>query len=283
MEENNFEKQISQEMAEFTVQPSEDVWNKIEARIEKKKRSRLVLILIFLLFCIILSGGYWLWNSGQQRVVGNKNYVKKNAATNIDKETKQENYNSKSKSDSAFNAINQTKNSIVSTEIKKTGNKKLISQHKSIAKFYSNTTINSSEKKSVLFSEKENVSINNPGKTENEINDSKQEGMQKNDSEPAIANDSSYEKINLHNLSKSLSTNDIERSNDTSIPKKSIPKLVQKPAKNKWKTGILFSGGVSNIGNSVLDINSASSYYSYDPGLNNATPGTGQGTSHADR
>ena len=37
MEENSFEKQVQQKMDELKIQPSDSVWGKIEAQIEKKK------------------------------------------------------------------------------------------------------------------------------------------------------------------------------------------------------------------------------------------------------
>src|ERR1051325_8032678 len=61
MEENKFEKQVQRKMDEFTIHPSESVWEKIEARIGKKKRADRGLIFFLLLFCVLLTGGYWLW------------------------------------------------------------------------------------------------------------------------------------------------------------------------------------------------------------------------------
>ncbi|MGH2565148.1 MAG: hypothetical protein ACRDE5_11580, partial [Ginsengibacter sp.] len=184
MEENKFEKRVQQKMDEFVIQPSDDVWQKIEARIENKKRSRLGLILLFLFFCLVLSGGYMLWNSGQHRIAENKNRVKKNTERTIDNKTEKENYNSQSKIDSGFSSTNQNKNSIINTGIKKSVNKKSIRHYKLTTKPAINTVINSPEKNSVIFSKNENVIINNPGKTENETIASKPKEVQKNELEP---------------------------------------------------------------------------------------------------
>src|ERR1019366_4224479 len=66
MEENKFEKKVQQKMDELQIQPSDAVWEKIESQIGKKKGRRWGLIILFLLIGLILSGGYWLWNTRQQ-------------------------------------------------------------------------------------------------------------------------------------------------------------------------------------------------------------------------
>ena len=64
MEENKFEKQVQQKMDEFSVSPSEDVWKKIQVRIEKRRRPKW-LMLILILFFITAGGGFWLWSDFQ--------------------------------------------------------------------------------------------------------------------------------------------------------------------------------------------------------------------------
>ena len=68
MEENKFEKQVQQKMDELKIQPSESVWKKIEVRIEKRKDRKWGLIILFLFTGLVLSGGYWLWNTRQQGI-----------------------------------------------------------------------------------------------------------------------------------------------------------------------------------------------------------------------
>ena len=62
MAANEFEKNVRKEMGEFKVQPSAEVWLKIEDRIREKKRKRR--IIFFILFCSIalMLGGYGIYN-----------------------------------------------------------------------------------------------------------------------------------------------------------------------------------------------------------------------------
>jgi hypothetical protein len=62
MQENEFEKQLRQKMEELRLNPSNAIWQNIEANIPKKKRRRLVWLLIPLLL-VLLCGGYWFLNS----------------------------------------------------------------------------------------------------------------------------------------------------------------------------------------------------------------------------
>ena len=50
MEENKFEKQVQQKMDELKIHPADSVWEKIEARIEKKKHSKRGLFLFIIIF-----------------------------------------------------------------------------------------------------------------------------------------------------------------------------------------------------------------------------------------
>ncbi len=62
MEENNFEKRVQQEMSDLRIHPSDAVWENVKLRIEKKKSRRRV-FLIFFLGVLLLSGGYFIFNS----------------------------------------------------------------------------------------------------------------------------------------------------------------------------------------------------------------------------
>lgn len=60
MQENEFEKRVQEEMAEFRLRPSDSVWEKVEEQLEKKKRRRIVFF-IFILAGLSLLGytGYF--------------------------------------------------------------------------------------------------------------------------------------------------------------------------------------------------------------------------------
>ena len=73
MEENKFEKQVQQKMDELKIHPSDSVWEKIEVRIEKRKRSNRGLFLFLLLFFVFLTGGYLLWNINHHSITEGNN------------------------------------------------------------------------------------------------------------------------------------------------------------------------------------------------------------------
>ena len=66
MQENKFERKVHSEMQELKLQPSEEVWNKVEKRIRKRDKKRGVIIIFFLLGIALL--GYWQ----QDYLLGNK-------------------------------------------------------------------------------------------------------------------------------------------------------------------------------------------------------------------
>src|SRR4029079_3202548 len=81
MEENRFEKQVQQKMDDLKIHPSDAVWEKIEARIQKTKRPfRGLFLLIFL--CVLLTGSYLLWNTSHQSITKAGNSEKTNPRKN---------------------------------------------------------------------------------------------------------------------------------------------------------------------------------------------------------
>jgi hypothetical protein len=81
MEQNNFEKKVQQKMDELKIPPSEHVWTNIEKKIEKKGKDKRTIFILFFLLLFLLSGGYWLLNSGKNHQLKNKqisSIIKKN-------------------------------------------------------------------------------------------------------------------------------------------------------------------------------------------------------------
>src|SRR5688572_7722531 len=66
MQENEFEKRMQEEMGEFRLRPSDDVWNKIDVQLRKKKRRRVVFFIFLLAGLSLLSTGYFLFTSDKQ-------------------------------------------------------------------------------------------------------------------------------------------------------------------------------------------------------------------------
>ena len=62
MSANEFEKNVRKEMDEFKVQPSGEVWLKIEDRIREKKRKRRIIFFILFSFIALMLGGYGIYN-----------------------------------------------------------------------------------------------------------------------------------------------------------------------------------------------------------------------------
>src|SRR5688572_24768618 len=66
MQENEFEKRLQEEMGEFRLRPSDDVWSKIDVQLRKKKRRRVVFFIFLLAGLSLLSTGYFLFTSDEQ-------------------------------------------------------------------------------------------------------------------------------------------------------------------------------------------------------------------------
>jgi hypothetical protein len=66
MEQNNFEKSVQHKMDELEIHPSDLVWNNIEKKIGKRKKSKRGTILFLFFFLLLLWGGYWFMNPGKK-------------------------------------------------------------------------------------------------------------------------------------------------------------------------------------------------------------------------
>lgn len=64
MQENEFEKRVREEMAGLRLRPSEEVWDKVEAQLQRRKKRRVVFA-VFLLAGLSLAGlsGYFIFNN----------------------------------------------------------------------------------------------------------------------------------------------------------------------------------------------------------------------------
>ncbi len=62
MAANEFEKNVRKEMGEFKVQPSAEVWLKIEDRIREKKRKRRIIFFVLFSSIALMLAGYGIYN-----------------------------------------------------------------------------------------------------------------------------------------------------------------------------------------------------------------------------
>lgn len=261
MEENKFEKQVQQKMDELQIQPSDVVWKKIGNRIEKKKSNRWGWIILFLSIAFILSCGYWLWTIQEQKSLANNNIVKPISKENKDQKI-DNSKNIQSKTDSLSAPIASTNNKAVLIA-EKNDNKKSIQQDKFLTNSKANQQINSSPKTSKIFSKNNEIETAINGKAEAEIvsPQSFQEQYVNNNTNIESV-DSISQKISRDSLSMPFKAgiNRTAKDNDTSKPKQNNTLIVKQTKKSKWKIGILFSGGLSGVGNKFLALSNPPNY-----------------------
>lgn len=257
MEENKFETQVQQKMGELKIRPSDSVWEKIEVRIEKRKRSRRGLFLFVLFFCFFLAGGYLLWNTRYHSSTGNTNSKKNYSEKNTHEIPVIHNNNT--------GAINNLDPGLITKKIHTVGNAHLknninknSSQHYETPAAKKIIKINSGE--SVLpamAQEKEGMDISEkikPGtgqlpeiRSENEKIEEEQEESTSNKIKPGI-------------LLKPNLEDDAAKVKDTSKQAQTTTGKISHTRKNKWKPGILFSGGISGVGNNFLGLVNTPAY-----------------------
>jgi len=263
MEENKFEKQVQQKMDELEIQPSDTVWKKVELQIEKKKSRRWGLIILFLFVGLILSGSYWLWNTRQQTFSQQNNSEKVNSEK-VDSEKSISDISTKgnetiqSKGNSVTKPPKQRNNETADVVEKSDDNKNNSQHYKFLTGSKTNPKINSKEKNSISFYKKKKIISEIHGNNGAEIKSA--QSSQKQSSNKDInkeSGDSIQEKINSDSLPNPVTANVATKDNGTSKQKPANAKAVKQLNKNKWKFGILFSGGISGVGNNFLGLNNS--------------------------
>ncbi len=294
MEPNNFEKNIQEKLDEFKIPPSDFVWDNVEKRIGNHKSRRGAFLLFFLLLCLI-TGGYWLVNSGKNKgqhqsrqtghVAKKENYMatlkKPDSSSNlslfssrvISGEKKQSSYQTKKieKETSLEKGIVQNKSarSAMNHRRKKIAEKTAFATKMQIISPYQNEKPGIENQMNTL---KENSSNNQnslpeekPGiaelKNKKENKDSTNTGINK------IPPDSLSDKTGLPKIKEAMAAKKVL------LPEKSShPQL-----KHKWTFGIAFCGGTSAIGNapfgnSGLSATSGANYGGLPSGNYGASP-----------
>jgi hypothetical protein len=281
MEENKFEKQVQKKMDEFNVQPSEDVWKKIEVRIEKKKSSKWG-PMILILFFIIAGGGFWLWNGFQQKLLKNGLVQKNKQEISIQNNNAQKNI-SVEKIDTVSDSANNKKNASEKNLFpKKDAYKGLVTRNETSA--LSSDPIKSKRRLfvTVIPARSHGVTavIEGEAVEETKIEKSKPKiSSEDKSTHPVNLNDSAGGSLKIpfdllsqnetemnEILKKPISKNDIRKFPSAQMLHTAFKDPI---VKNKWHFGINISGGISGINNSVLKGGNYANFFSSA----NASPG----------
>ena len=255
MEENKFEKQVQQKMDELKIQPSDAVWKKIEVRIEKRKEHRWGLIILFLLIGITLCGGYWLWSARQQKFLGDNSAAKNSSVKDIGQTSVKENKNIQRKINPVSESTNENNNEGATIKQPRVENKNSTQNGKFLTPSRTKDKSNAKEK----------TSITSTGETEM-IGDTSIETKASMTSSALSENvidkpeDSLQGKVYVDSSSKSIASDVPVSDHDTAAQKEPNAAVTKKSNKNKWKFGILLSGGMSGVGSHFLDLNDAPVY-----------------------
>lgn len=275
MEQNNFEKNVQQKLDELKIPPSDSVWTNIEKRIGKKHKDRRVIFILFFLILFLLSGGYWLFNSGKNNQQNQpvSNLIKKDSEPT----NNQDSSLNKSVISSAGNYEKHDTSTVTAKKAKtlatqqftifqdKSGNSRINKKQRKLMKeaaFKSKEKIaNPSQNESavskptnnegneIVLNNSNNLSVKKPGLSQTE-----------NKNENADSTNNIQNKINSGSLSDQLKsekiTKEIIAKNDSSVKKHPGD-----PQKHHWVFGVTFSGGKSMIGVDPLGINNSSSDY----------------------
>lgn len=256
MEENKFEKQVRQKMDELKLNPSGSVWEHIKIRIEKRKSRRWELLIFFFLFALLLSGGYWLFNSPDSLTSNNKNISNNSKklegdSSLINKTVIDEKRNSKQliQTEKGFSNSGTEKKNNAKEQVTKPGNQNIVKRKSNNRQKYGDIKIavNTPEAETVNVpaknndEKKSNQLLNEPGNTVNiEIIPGAQNELTPIDS---IKKEISTDKIAAKKLA---AQEDTLASNN----KKSFSPT----PKPKWNVGFFIAGGISHAGNQFLGL-----------------------------
>ncbi|MEO6869535.1 MAG: hypothetical protein ABI168_07820 [Ginsengibacter sp.] len=282
IEPNNFEDQVKNKMDELKIYPPESTWLNIEKRISNKGKRRKFLLLFFLALCL-LTGGYWLLNSGS----GFK-AISKNQEQEVIREDSQK-IRGKMNDSSPTNLKFSDKNNIADFESKAPGKtvglsgkilkykttkgwkklkstpadylfKKRITPDGESNKIKSDEISILEEKSSDSTDDQKKILVKNDHKISSEL---KKITIQKTGLD-TVKENSISEKV-FDNPDSELANN-----KEKNIKEKS---KANKNQKNNWQVGLTFSGGVSLVGNAPFGLKNNLTYFS-DP----MNSGTGSGS-----
>lgn len=291
MEQNNFENEVRRKMDELKIPPSDSVWINVEKRITKKKKDKRIAFILFFLIALLLSGGYWLLNSGK---------IDRQQNRQITNTIKKENPSATRKPDSASSPLINSSGTITlnraspNVVLKMEEENPINLNDNSIEKKVKLKEKNNSYATDDVNNDRASASLQNkPGKVkvaeikkENNWNGQNGEGGHQQDIreiQSGIAQvkiDSSNidsNEIVQNKINNNLFGKDEEKKTVATIDP-AAKKIIKKLKKNKWATGFTFSAGTSMLGKNPFRINnrSSSSYLDYNNGTS-SDPNSGNG------
>ncbi|MBS1918564.1 MAG: outer membrane beta-barrel protein [Bacteroidetes bacterium] len=272
MQDPKFEKQVQQKMEELQFTPSDAVWKKVEAGLDKEKKRRVPIFWLFLLGGLLLTGGvYFVSTSGDTKKIIS---AEEKSRYNQQKENKNHVVASGNK-----DQIKREKNT-VSTEIQ--------SKEKNLPVKTANENLQqANHTRQITSVRKEDVAVPSAyTKTKNEISSSKEKKQpnerreesvnndnitntpekNENQSPPAAAKKEIRKDVNEHSIdatndtssSKIPATDVANKKNEAAVNKKVTKsdstagnKIVksnkQKKKSSSWQVGLAANPGISNI------------------------------------
>jgi hypothetical protein len=271
MEENKFEKQVKQKMEDLKLEPSDAVWTKIEARLEKRKKSRWGILFLFLFLFMFISGAYWLWNTSQHSSLAKNNSIEKGIKRNIGQLPSSKEKEVDSKSNSAIEPIKENEKKVLAAQTHRNvlPHQKLLAHQKINPKI--NLKINPGEEGELVTQVQEPSGKNN-SKSDGDSPAIKSYQQNKKINKENVISDATSVKINDDSLkNKNVVTNKNLNENDSTKNNTATTKKPKVSVKNKWKIGVSIIAGASHL-NSVPGINNSYAYAT-DPSSSNSNQG----------
>ena len=270
MEENSFEKQVQQKMDELKIQPSDSVWGKIEAQIEKKKSPKTGVIIFLLFFLIIIFGGYFFFTlkekSSSQHIASEKNKTNSNQKS-LPEENKTNKHNT-----ALFIDSSDRKNIILENYSQQQNNNNSTQRLKFSVNKKNYSAITGGQQSEIANEQSENLS-QEVTKSPNEISgiENSVPGISALVNKDSLNARSESETANVKKANKDSTRKIVAANNNDSSKQRQLGKnITKKSFSSKWKFGIVFSGGISSVKNSILsalgigDADKSADYLSYN-------------------
>lgn len=284
MAENKFEKSVQQEMQGFKINPSEEIWPKVEKRIRKKKKRRIFIILFFLFGLGLL--GYWQRNyffdrekihaeqreNSKEIKIGSVETVKKDSSIKDEDQTMQEKTVNTKEKPGLINPdqADQIKNNLLSIKTppqRKTDSAKILNKKhgpgnnqrpnfatKPEKPVQAEVKTETPEKQDAVNQKEIAADISFENKTDSAKADRKNQKKEEliiTENNPAeIKIDSA--KINIEETQKEVEAKEENvlhnKSNTNRIkPDSNVTTLQKKTSSKKWEWGVHFSPGISSL------------------------------------